>query len=52
MLATADLQDNYDLLLYQKDNMIALAGTTGGIVDVAALPAFLGDDLEERIMKY
>lgn len=52
MLATADLQDNYDMLLYQKDNLIALAGTTGGIVDVAALPEFLGDKLEERLMKY
>jgi len=40
------------MLLYQKDNLIALAGTTGGIVDVASLPEFLGDDLEERLMKY
>ena len=52
MLATADLQDNYDMLLYQKDNLIALSGTSGGIVDVASLPEFLGDTLEERLMKY
>ena len=52
MLATADLQDNYDMLLYQKDNLIALSGTSGGIVDVASLPEFLGDDLPERLMKY
>lgn len=52
MLATADLQDNYDMLRFQADNMAALAGTTGGIVDVASLPEFLGDDLPERLMKY
>ena len=52
MLATADLQDNYDLLLYQKDNLVALAGTAGAIVDVAQLPEFLGDDLDERLIKF
>lgn len=52
MLATADLQDEYDLLRYQANNLSALSGTSGGIVDVASLPEFLGDDLEERIMKY
>lgn len=52
MLATADLQDNYDMLLYKKDNLIALSGTSGAIVDVASLPEFLGDDLEERLIKY
>lgn len=52
MLATADLQDNYDMLLYKKDNLIALSGTNGAIVDVAALPEFLGDSLEERLIKY
>jgi len=52
MLATADLQDNYDMLLYKKDNLIALSGTSGAIVDVASLPEFLGDDLEERLVKY
>ena len=52
ILATADLQDNYDLLLYQKDNLIALSGTAGAIVDVAQLPEILGSNFEERLMKF
>lgn len=52
MLATADMQDNYDMLLYKKDNLIALSGTAGAIVDVSQLPEFLGDDLEERLIKF
>lgn len=52
MLATADLQDNYDLNLYKKDNLIALSGTKGAIVDQAALPAYLGDTPEERLIKF
>lgn len=52
MLATADLQDRYDLTIYKKDNAIALAGTRGAIIDMAALPDSLGDTPEERIMKF
>ena len=52
MLATADLQDKYDLNLYLKDNAIALAGTRGAIIDVAAIPEFIGDTPEERIIKF
>lgn len=52
MLATAQLQDVYDLLLYQKDNLIALSGTKGANVDVAHLPEFLGESMKERVMKY
>lgn len=52
MLATADQQDNYDLLLYKKDNIAALAGTAGAIVDIAQLPEMLGEDMTERLMKY
>lgn len=52
MLATADQQDNYDLLLYKKDNIAALAGTAGAIVDIAQLPEMLGADMTERLMKY
>jgi hypothetical protein len=29
MLATMDLQDRYDLLLYSRDNLIATSGTVG-----------------------
>lgn len=52
MLATADLQDNYDMLLYKKDNLIALSGTAGAIVDIAQLPEKLGASFEERLMNY
>ena len=52
ILATAALQDNYDLLLYKKDNLIALSGTTGAIVDVAQLPEMLGNNMSERLQKY
>lgn len=52
MLATADLQDEYDLLQYSKNNIIALSGTKGAIVDLAHLPENLGDKMEERLMKY
>lgn len=52
MLATTFLQDKFDLLYYFKDNVIALSGTKGAHVDVAHLPTFLGDDTEERLIKY
>lgn len=52
MLATADLQDNYDLLHYQLDNLVALSGTAGAIVDISQLPEALGADFEERLMKF
>lgn len=52
ILATAALQDNYDLLLYKKDNLIALSGTSGAIVDVAQLPEMLGSTMSERLKKY
>lgn len=52
MLKTASLQDEYDLLRYFESNIIALSGTKGAIVDLAHLPEMLGDQMEERIMKY
>ena len=52
MLITADLQDAYDLLLYQKDNLIALGGTKVANVDIAHLPEFLGETPKERVLKY
>ena len=52
MLKTADLQDDYDLLMYFKSNVIALSGTKGAIVDMATLPEDLGNSFEERLMKF
>jgi hypothetical protein len=39
-------------LLYKKDNLIALSGTSGAIVDVAQLPEMLGSTMSERLKKY
>lgn len=52
MLATMDLQDRYDLLIYSRDNLIATSGTVGDWIDVAHLPVFLGVKMPERIMKW
>ena len=52
MLATMDIQDKYDLLLYCRDNLIATSGTVGDWIDVAHLPVFLGVKMPERIMKW
>lgn len=52
MLKTADLQDEYDLLMYFKSNILALSGTKGAIVDVATLPEILGSNFEERLLKF
>jgi hypothetical protein len=38
--------------LYKKDNLIALSGTAGAIVDIAQLPEMLGEDMTERLLKY
>ena len=52
VLNTMDLQDKYDLLIYYRDNLIATSGTVGDWVDVAHLPAFLGEEITERVAKW
>ena len=52
MLATADIQDKYDLNLYKKDNAMALSGTRGAIVDISQLPTSLGSTPDERLIKF
>lgn len=52
MLATMNLQDKYDLLLYCRDNLIATSGTVGDWIDIAHIPVALGVDMPERIMKW
>lgn len=49
VLATANLQDKYDILHFYRDNLIAASGTKGDWVDVSMLPNFLGADLPERL---
>ena len=50
--STIDLQDKLDLLIYARDNLIASAGTVGDWIDLAALPAVLGAEMPERVMKW
>ena len=52
VLATANLQDKYDILHFYRDNLIAASGTKGDWLDVSMLPTFLGEDLTERIQKF
>jgi len=52
MLATANLQDKFDVLNFYRDNVIAESGTVGDWVDIAYLPKVLGADLTERLMKW
>lgn len=51
MLATADLQDKYDIISFYKDNLLAESGTKGDWVDIPYLPTVLGTTLAERLMK-
>lgn len=52
VLQCAHLQDQYDLVTYFKNNIIANSGTIGDWVDVSVLPTFLGKDLTERLIKF
>jgi hypothetical protein len=52
ILATANLQDKFDVLNFFRDNVIAESGTVGDWLDVAHLPKFLGSDTAERLMKW
>jgi hypothetical protein len=46
------LQDEYDLLIYYKNNLIGNSGTSGSIIDVSLIPASLGVKWPERIQKW
>ena len=50
--STINLQDRYDLLLFYRDSLIASSGTVGDWIDLAAVPAALGVEMPERIMKW
>jgi hypothetical protein len=51
MLATANLQDKYDILHFHRDNLIALSGVKGTAIETSAIPAWLGEEPEERFKK-
>ena len=46
------LQDKYDLTLFYRDKLIANSGSVGEWINMPTLPAFLGDSMPERIMKW
>ena len=53
MVATCmTLQDKYDLAIFYRDKLIANSGSVGDWINMPTLPAFLGDTLPERIMKW
>lgn len=52
ILATANLQDKFDILNFYRDNVIAESGSVGDWIDIAYLPKILGSDLTERLMKW
>lgn len=52
VLATANLQDKYDVLHFYRDTLIANSGVKGDFLDVAQLPTFLGQNPAERILKW
>lgn len=52
VLACAHLQDEYDLLHFYRDNLIANSGTVGDWIDLTLIPEKLGVNLPERIIKW
>lgn len=52
MLACAHLQDQYDLLTFYRDNLIANSGTIGDWIDEALIPSHLGVNMPERIANW
>lgn len=52
VLACSHLQDQYDLLLFYRDNLLANSGTVGDWIDMTLIPEKLGVDLPERLKKW
>ena len=46
------LQDKFDLAVFYRDKLIANSGSIGDWINMPTIPAFLGDQMEERIMKW
>lgn len=49
---TKDIQDSSDILHYQAENLVASSGVKGSKVDMAFIPAWLGDKPAERLQKH
>jgi hypothetical protein len=52
VVACEHLQDEYDLLNFYRDNLIANSGTVGDWIDLTLIPAELGASLPERLIKW
>ena len=52
MLTCAHLQDQYDILYFFRNNLVANSGTAGDFLDMSQLPTFLGTDATERVQKW
>ena len=52
MLNGMVIQDKYDIAIFYRDKLIANSGSVGDWINMPTLPAFLGKDLPERIMKW
>jgi hypothetical protein len=46
------LQDKYDIAVFYRDKLLANSGSVGDYLNIPTLPAFLGDTLPERIVKW
>jgi hypothetical protein len=52
VLATADLQDMYNILHFHRENLIANSGSKGGYIDVSKIPTWLDEDETMRLLKF
>ena len=52
MLNSMIIQDKYDIAVFYRDKLIANSGSVGDWINMPTLPAFLGDSMPERIMKW
>ena len=52
ILKCAHLQDQYDVLNYYRDAILANSGVKGSIIDISMIPTFLGSEYAARIQKW
>lgn len=48
-VAGIDLQRKYDLLSFHQDNLIAIGGVPGVMIDINDIPTYLGAKMPERV---
>lgn len=51
MLATKDMQDQYDMLHFFRENLIANSGVDGSRLNVNSMPSFLSEDMTTRVLE-